>query len=231
MPEELKRFLDLQMFADGDDKGSDAGGDGKGDGKGSDAGGDGKGNKDGGDTGDKKDQKDQNDKDGGNAGGKDQDKDDDKLFTQEDLNSIVDRRMARAKKKWQEELEVEKKKAAMTETEKLKAEKEEADKKAATAMERANQRLIKSEVIAAATKLNVVDPDAAYALMDKADVVVDDDGNVSGVKEALDALVKSKPYLIGEKEVKKTGDDTKDTKDKKGGISMNDLIRKAAGRS
>ncbi len=236
---ELKRVFDLQLFAE--DDGSDAGGDDKGNDKSDNTGGDDEDSKkkqDSGDAGGKtkfsRSDKKQDDQDSGDAGGKKDDKeDDDRLFTQEELDAVVTRRLARAEKNWQEKMEAEKKKAAMSEAERLKAEKEEAEKKAAAATDRANQRLIRSEVIAQATKMNVVDPDAAFALMDREGITIDDDDNVKGVKEALEILVKAKPYLIKQEEKgqRKTGDDQGDDKGKKGGISMNDLIRKAAGRA
>ena len=230
--EEFKIFgMDLQLFAD--DDGSDTGGD---DSKKDDTGGDDKDTKDSGDAGGNKEKDvkdDQKDQDSGDAGGAGDDKDDDKLFTQGELDAILARRLDRAEKKWQEKMESEKKKAAMTEAERLKTEKEEAEKKAAAATERANQRLIRSEVISQAAKLNIVDPDAAYALMDRDGIAVDDEDNVKGVKEALAVLVKSKPYLVKQEDkgYKKTGDNQGDDKGKKGAFSMNDLIRKAAGRS
>ena len=204
--------LDLQLFADdggAGDAGSDAGGDGKGDkGDDPDTGGDKGKNKDGGDTGDK--------------GGR--------TFTQDELDAIVRDRVRRERKGWEQKIKEEKEKAAMSEAERLKAEKEEAEKNATAAIERANQRLIRSEVIAQAAKLNIVDPDAAYALMNKEDVKVEDDDTVTGVKKSLEALIKAKPYLVGSTDTKKTGDDQRDDKGSKGGFSMNDLIRKAAGR-
>lgn len=211
--EKVLRRLDLQLFADdaggAGDAGSDAGGDGKGDkGDDPDTGGDKGKNKDGGDTGDK----------GGRS------------FTQDELDTIVKDRVKRERKMWEQKIEDEKKKAAMSEAERLKAEKEEAEKNAAAVIERANQRLIRSEVIAQAAKLNIVDPDAALALMDKENVKVEDDDTVTGVKKSLEALIKAKPYLVGSTDTKKTGDDQRDDKSSKGGFNMNDLIRKAAGR-
>ena len=64
-------------------------------------------------------------------------------------------------------------------------------------LQMANDRLIAAEVKTASVELKIVDPDAALALMDKSKIKVDDKGNVTGVKEALDALTKAKPYLIG----------------------------------
>lgn len=179
------------------------------------------------DSGDKKDNdQEDNDQDGGGDTGK---KTGEKSFTQEDLDKIIRDRIKRERKAWEQKIEDEKKKAAMTESERLKAEKEESEKKAQSIIERANQRLIRSEVIAQAAGLKIIDPEAAFALMDKTDVKVEDDDRVTGVKEALEDLVKSKPYLVGKANVKKTGDDQSDDKSKKSGSSMNDLIRKAAG--
>jgi hypothetical protein len=67
--------------------------------------------------------------------------------------------------------------------------------KAQAAEERANQRLLKAEVKSIAAELGLVDADAAFALMDKAGLSIEDDGTVKGVKEALDALLEAKPYL------------------------------------
>ncbi len=117
-----------------------------------------------------------------------------KTFTQADLDNIIQKRLARERKQWEAQVEEEKKKAAMTEAERLKAEKEEAEKKAQDAMSKANEVLLKAEVKQAAVDLGIVDPDAAYALMDREDVEIGD-GTIKGVKEALTQLLASKPWL------------------------------------
>lgn len=71
----------------------------------------------------------------------------------------------------------------------------EAQAKAQEAEKRANERLVRAEVISLATDMGLVDADAALALMDRTDVTVKDDGTVSGAKEALEALVAAKPWL------------------------------------
>lgn len=71
----------------------------------------------------------------------------------------------------------------------------EAQEKAAKAEKRANARLISAEVRLQSTEMNLVDADAALALMDKANVAVDENGAVKGVKEALEALITEKPWL------------------------------------
>lgn len=56
------------------------------------------------------------------------------------------------------------------------------------------------------------DPEAALALADLSNVVIGEDGKVTGLKEALEALSKSKPFLLAEE-----GDDPKLPTDPTGG--------------
>lgn len=74
-------------------------------------------------------------------------------------------------------------------------------------IERANDRLIRAEVKSIAADLDIVDGDAAYALMDRSSVAVDDDGNVTGVKAALETLLEAKPYLKGTTQSSRSGGD------------------------
>ncbi|MFA5485407.1 MAG: DUF4355 domain-containing protein [Candidatus Pacearchaeota archaeon] len=155
-----------------------------------------------------------------------------KTFTQEDVDAILTKRIARARKTWEQEMEEEKRKAAMSEAERLKAEKDEAERKAALAIEKANERLVKAAVIAQAAELNIIDPEAAYALIDKEDISVDDMGKVEGVNKALESLIKEKPYLVRkDKDVRRAGDDQGDSHGRKVSSSMNDLIRQAFRRN
>jgi hypothetical protein len=144
-----------------------------------------------------------------------------KTFTQEELDKIVADRLAREKKKLEkyadydavktklsefEKFEEERKKADMTVQERLETEKAEADKKAQEAEERANKaleqankRLLKAEFRLLAKELGVRKDalDDAFVLADMTSVEVDEEGNVQGVKEALETLKKSKAYLFG----------------------------------
>ena len=63
-------------------------------------------------------------------------------------------------------------------------------------MRTADNRLISAEVRAVGAELNIIDIDAAFALMDKTGVKVGDDGSVTGVKEALEALATARPWLV-----------------------------------
>jgi hypothetical protein len=67
------------------------------------------------------------------------------------------------------------------------------------ALEKANDRIRKSEVKAAAKGV-LADPQDAYKFLDLESFEVDDDGNVDedAIAKALDDLVKSKPYLAAQ---------------------------------
>lgn len=153
--------------------------------------------------------------------------------SQEDFDALIQARVNRAVKKTEEEYAAKKAKENMSEIEKVKAEKEETEKKALEATNKANRTLIKAEVISKATKLNIIDPIAAFQLMNLDNVSIDDNGNVKGVEVSLKALIKDKSYLVGENttSVKSSGDDQNaGSEKKKKGMSMNALIRRAAGR-
>lgn len=71
----------------------------------------------------------------------------------------------------------------------------------AAQLEKANGLLIAAEIKAQGATLGLIDPDAALALLPEADrgkIKVDDKGAVTGVKDALEALKKTKPYLFGQ---------------------------------
>jgi hypothetical protein len=127
-----------------------------------------------------------------------------KTFTQEQIDKIVKDRLERQRQqfagfddlkkkaedwdKLQEEQKSELEKASDRAT---KAE-EERDR----ALQTGNERLLRGEVKAAAAKAGFIDPDDAFALLDRTDVKIDDDGNVAGIDEALKALAEAKPHLV-----------------------------------
>lgn len=75
----------------------------------------------------------------------------------------------------------------------------EQDKRDSEALSRANARIVKSEVKAAAKGV-LADPADAYKFLDLSEFEVDDDGNVDEdeIADAIDALVKEKPYLAAQ---------------------------------
>lgn len=58
------------------------------------------------------------------------------------------------------------------------------------------EQSIRYEVMLAAQAMQIVDPDAAFALMDRGSLEIGEDGRPKNVETALKALVKTKPYLV-----------------------------------
>ena len=63
---------------------------------------------------------------------------------------------------------------------------------------RVTQRLVLAEVKAIGAEMGLVDADAALALMDTSGIAVGEDGLVTGVREALEALRTTKRYLFAQ---------------------------------
>ena len=90
-----------------------------------------------------------------------------------------------------DELEQEK----LTDTEKMEARAVEAERKVADAQQQIASAMIASEVKVRASAMGIVDPDAAFVLLDRTNVRYDADSGVSGVDDALTNLIEAKPYL------------------------------------
>lgn len=84
-----------------------------------------------------------------------------------------------------------KKEAELSETEKLNRKLAAAEQAREQALQTANQRLLRAAFVAEAAVAGAEFPDDAFRLADTSGVTVDDDGNVSGVKEAVKAIVDS----------------------------------------
>ena len=161
-----------------------------------------------------------------------------RTFTQEELEDILGERLAREREKFKDYDELKKasdelsklKQAQMTELEKAQAAAKAAEEEKQKVLAMANERLIKGEVKAAAAELGFVDADAAYALLDKAQVKIQDNGTVDGVKPALEALLKAKPYLNGQAKPGSVGTGTNPGAGNVGKSDMNKFIRRMAGR-
>lgn len=83
----------------------------------------------------------------------------------------------------------------LSETERLTKAAKEADEKATAAELKSRTRLARAEVLAAAAKANIVDPDAAYKLISD-QIEFDDEGEPKGVDKLIEQLAKDKPYLL-----------------------------------
>jgi hypothetical protein len=174
-----------------------------------------------------------------------------KTFTQEEIDRIVAERLSRQAKKFADyddlkaqlaelqKAEEERKKAEMTAQERLEAEKAEALKRAQEAEEAreraltaANQRLIKSEfkLLAKESGIRADALEDAFKLADTSSITVDDDGNIVGAKDVVDALIASKPYLVEVKkeQPKQIGDPNSPPNDKAPQKTKEQLLKEAA---
>lgn len=102
----------------------------------------------------------------------------------------------RTKLRAAEEAEEQRRRSEMTELERLKADLEAERQARATAEEQRTRQLLRTQVIAAAAKAGLNDPEDAVRMLDTSEMTVADDGTVDGLEQALGALLKAKPYLI-----------------------------------
>lgn len=134
-------------------------------------------------------------------------------FTQDDVNRFLAESKRTTPPADYDELKAaaaelaELKKAGLSDLEKAQEAATAAEAKAAAAIEAANKKLLKASVIAAAK--DAVDPDDVFALFlaseHKDAVTVGDDGSVTGVAEAVKALLEAKPHLVGKPSTTPTG--------------------------
>jgi hypothetical protein len=131
-----------------------------------------------------------------------------KTFTQDELNAIVQDRVARAKKGTPtadelKELQAAKAKleeieqAGASELEKATTAREKAEAKAAEAIAKANETLVRASALSELAKQGVTNVDGALRALDKTGLTVEDDGTVSGVEEAVKGLLDAIPEFVG----------------------------------
>lgn len=128
----------------------------------------------------------------------------DRTFTQDQVDRIVQERLARQKAQYAgyDELKQKAEQFDKLEAERM-SELEKATKRAAdlerelAATSQARQEsVLRASVIAEAAKRNVIDPDAALALIDRASLEFDPEGNPTNVAEAMDSLLEQRTYLV-----------------------------------
>lgn len=86
--------------------------------------------------------------------------------------------------------------AKLSEAEKLKKQVADLSAKLTAAEQERQERTLRAAVEKAAAKLGIVDADAAYLLLDKSALAVDEAGKVSGAEQAISALVQARPWLV-----------------------------------
>jgi hypothetical protein len=157
---------------------------------------------------------------------KEPEKKEEKTFTQAELEEILEKRLARERKKLErfadydelkkklEEYEKqaeEKRLAELSEAERLQEElkKLQAERESLAAeLEKATQRMkeqaILNEFIQHANKAGITYVEDAYKLADLSAVEFDENGKPLGIEEIVKNLVKEKPFLVAEKKAPRT---------------------------
>ena len=128
----------------------------------------------------------------------------DRTFTQTELDAIIADRLKRERAKTADYDDLKAKASKLDELEEaqkseLEKAQERADKAEALAKaaeERAQAIALRSAIVAAASRLDFVDPEDAFALLDKSALSTTDEGKLEGVDEALKALAEAKPHLL-----------------------------------
>ncbi len=129
---------------------------------------------------------------------------DPRLFNHPRFKNLNERaKQADALKAQQEEDQ----KKALAEQGKWKELAEQREKEVGEAKTQLQQQKADNKILAEAAKLGVVDAEAVLKLVDRSNIKIEDDG-VSGVTEALAALLQAKPYLKGKAADIKIGDGT-----------------------
>lgn len=153
---------------------------------------------------------------GGNSGGDESSNgagaNDSKTYTQEELNKMFSDRARQAENSLLKKLGFEKPEDLQSALSRLKTiddgQKSELQKTQdeLNQLKRSNTELItkqkdlitQHEVTLEADKLGIVDPDAAYRLLDLSQLKYGEDDKPNNVEEVLKGLIKSKPYLVGD---------------------------------
>jgi len=128
-----------------------------------------------------------------------------RVFSQEDVNRMQAQTRRETRNQFSDYGELKEKAAKADELEqaqlsgqeRLEARAHEAEKRADDAIQREQSALIAAEVKVRASQLGIIDPDAAYLLLDKANVHYSTEGGVTGVDDALAHLLETKSYLRG----------------------------------
>lgn len=87
--------------------------------------------------------------------------------------------------------------AKLSEADQLKKKLAELEAAAAQSAKVRQEQTTRYEVMLAASKLGIVDPDAAYRLLDQSTLEYGEDGAPKNIEAALKAMVGGKPWLVG----------------------------------
>jgi hypothetical protein len=85
--------------------------------------------------------------------------------------------------------------AKLSETERLQKRLAELEREQAAYQRERQERTLKYETMLAASRLGIVDPDAAYRLLDPTSIEFAEDGTPKNTEQVLKDLLKARPYL------------------------------------
>jgi len=134
-----------------------------------------------------------------------------KSYSQDDLNRMFAERAKQAESALLKQLGFESKAAAealireskarkeaeMSELQKAQERAAELEKQLLQAAEAQKAMAMQADITAKAAKLGIVDPDAAYRLLDKGAIEYGDEGKPTNTEALLVAMLKERPYLAG----------------------------------
>ena len=84
----------------------------------------------------------------------------------------------------------------LSETERMQRKLADLEKEAEQLKRDRQERTVRYETMLAASKLNIVDPDAAFRLMDASALEFDENGSPTNMEKVLQGLIKTRPYLV-----------------------------------
>lgn len=159
-------------------------------------------------------------------------------FTQEQVDRMVQDRLARERKKYEGFDELRQKaeqfdqlqEQRKTEVQKAQERAQKAEEAAQARVEAANERLIQAAVLSAATNHRAIKPEHLYRLIDREAVTVGDDGQVTGAEDAVKAFLDANPEYVGSTRPNGFADQGARNAMPPRATSMDELIRGRAGR-
>ncbi|MEJ5222841.1 MAG: phage scaffolding protein [Anaerolineales bacterium] len=119
--------------------------------------------------------------------------------------------------------------AKLSETERLQKRLAELERAQADWERERQEIMLQRHIENAAAKLGIVDPEAAWKLIDLKEVDFDDDGKPKNVETLLKALIQKKPYLANNPQFARSAG-AGNGAGGKAHYSMNDFIRRSSGR-
>lgn len=152
--------------------------------------------------------------------GEDPDGDDPQTFTQDEVDKIVSRRLARERRQERDALREEIRRELEEEVNRTQAEeaeeykplyeserekREKAEREAQEAEERARQKLTRAAILEAATGQNFIAPHDAYRFVDFEEVEYDEDGDPLNVDDLVSSIAESHAYLLKDEESSDNG--------------------------